>query len=67
MRRSGREIPDEEYESEEEEYTLDEIKQVLKVLHKWLEELPPDKKEQFKRSEDFVKYKEALHKLGLIK
>ncbi|MCF7866591.1 hypothetical protein K9M18_04130 [Candidatus Woesearchaeota archaeon] len=47
--------------------TEEMFKDTLKSLHKWLEELPPDKMEQFKRSEDFEKYKAALRKVGLIK
>ena len=58
------------YEEEVEEEKSDEyedIKQTIKILHKWLEKLPPEKINQFKRSEDFQKYKESLDRLGLIK
>jgi len=59
---------EEDYEEVEEKPIVDEeMKELLKTLHKWLEQLPYDKKEQFKRSEDFVKYKESLRKYGLIK
>lgn len=54
-------------ESSEKKDELEEIKQVIKILHKWLEQLPSDKINQFKRSDDFKKYKESLDKLGLIK
>lgn len=45
----------------------EDIKETLKILHYWLEQLSPEKKEQFKRSEDFNKYKNALRKMKLIK
>lgn len=58
----------EEEQIDEEKKILDEdIKETIKILHRWLEQLPPDKLEQFKRSSDFVRYKELLRKLGMIK
>ena len=45
----------------------DDVREVLKVMHKWLERLPPHEIKQFKLSEDFVKYKDILKKYGLIK
>ena len=46
---------------------VEDLKEVVKILHKWIEKLPSDKINQFKRSDDFVKYKELLDKHGMIK
>lgn len=64
-----RRAQEEDYEEDlqEEPVVDEEMKELLKVLHKWLEQLPYDKKEQFKRSEDFQKYKETLRRYNLIK
>jgi hypothetical protein len=68
MRRRARPEEDDDYEVyEETEENLEDIKEVIKITHKWLEELPPETIERFRRSEDFVKYKEALRKLKMIK
>ncbi len=72
LRLSGRRrVEDEEVleaeESEFESEELDDVREALKVTHRWLEELPPETLEQFKRSEDFEKYKSALKRLGMIK
>ena len=45
----------------------DETRNVLKSLHKWLSKLPPEHIDAFRRSADFVKYKELLEKYDLIK
>ncbi len=58
---------DELYENNANEFELEEIKEVIKITHKWLEQLPPETIERFKRSEDFQKYKEILKKLEMIK
>jgi hypothetical protein len=59
------EVPDEELEKEP---VLDrEVVQVLKMMHKWLEELPDSKKRAFRQSPDFQKYKAVLEKYGLVK
>lgn len=62
---------DEEYEEMpeeiQEEDETQELKETIKVLHRWLEKLPPEQITAFKNSEDFEKYKEALKKLGLTK
>ncbi|HHE36397.1 MAG TPA: hypothetical protein ENL16_01115 [Candidatus Woesearchaeota archaeon] len=51
-----------------EEPALDEdVVEVLKIVHKWLEQLSPAKKRSFKASKDFQKYKSVLEKYGLIK
>ena len=44
-----------------------DVKDVLKVMHKWLERLPSNDMNQFKRSEDFEQYKTILEKYDLIK
>lgn len=44
-----------------------DVRDILKVMHNWLERLPPHEKKQFKMSEDFIKYKELLKRYGLIK
>ncbi len=65
----GRSYEEEDTVLEEEQtsQTEEETREVLKSLHKWLESLPADKKSEFKKSEDFQKYKELLEKLGMIK
>jgi len=51
-----------------EEPALDEdVVEVLKITHKWIEQLTPAKKRSFKASKDFQKYKDILDKYGLIK
>jgi len=65
--RSKKQEEDYEEYAEIEEQNIDEIKEILKITHKWLEELPPEKISQFKRSEDFIKYKQLLKKLEMIK
>lgn len=67
-RKNKHEIEDDGiYEAEEEEFDLDEIKEVIKITHKWLEQLPPETIERFKRSDDFQKYKKILKRLEMIK
>lgn len=54
--------------AEQEQAILDEeVRETIKILHRWLEQLPPEKLEQFKRSSDFARYKELLRKFGMIK
>ena len=50
----------------EDEGSLEEAKVCIKILHKWVERLPPDTINEFKRGPDFVKYKDTLRKLRLI-
>jgi hypothetical protein len=45
----------------------DEMKETLKMLHLWIEKLPPKTLKQFRDSEDFENYKQILDKYGLIK
>lgn len=59
------EIPAEGYEDEP---VLDqEVIDVLKVMHKWIDQLSPAKKRSFKASKDFQAYKAVLEKYGLIR
>ncbi len=67
---SDREVVDEEEIVGEEAQIAnsdEETREVLKGLHKWLESLPRDKKSEFKKSEDFKRYKDLLQRLGMIK
>ncbi|MBC8500861.1 MAG: hypothetical protein ISS25_02295 [Nanoarchaeota archaeon] len=45
----------------------EDIKDVLKIAHTWVDKLPAKHKKEFKDSEDFEKYKTILMKYGLIK
>ena len=45
----------------------EDVKSVLKVLHKWLGKLPAHEMNSFKASEDFLSYKAILEKYGLVK
>jgi len=45
----------------------EEVKRVLKQIHGWLERLPPDEKEAFRRSSAFHDYKTLLEKYGLLR
>ncbi|MBU1198215.1 MAG: hypothetical protein KKF46_07390 [Nanoarchaeota archaeon] len=59
------EIHDDEYIDEP---ALDEdVVEVLKAMHKWIEQLTPAKKRSFKASKDFQLYKAVLEKYGLIR
>ncbi|MBN2422441.1 hypothetical protein JXB41_04400 [Candidatus Woesearchaeota archaeon] len=59
------EFPAEEYK---EQPVLDEdIKKVIKIQHKWINQLTKEKIKEFKKSEDFETYKEVLSKYNLIK
>jgi len=52
----------------QEEPALDQdVVDVLKVTHKWIDQLSPAKKRSFKASNDFKKYKGVLEKYGLVK
>ena len=57
-----------DYLEEEIKPVIDEdVKEVLKVTHAWLEKLTVRHKKAFKESKDFEKYKEILLKYGLVK
>ncbi len=66
---------EEEFDEDLEEEVLraskslvdEEVKEVLKITHSWLEKLSPKQKKAFKESEDFQRYKEFLVKYGLAK
>ena len=45
----------------------EDVKETLKILHRWLERLPNDQLRAFKTSEDFGKYREVLEKYELIR
>ncbi|MDD3175278.1 MAG: hypothetical protein PHU51_02270 [Candidatus Nanoarchaeia archaeon] len=45
----------------------DETKKVLKSLHRWISKLPPEHIESFRRSQDFIDYKDILDKYGILK
>lgn len=45
----------------------EDVKETLKILHKWLERLPNHELRAFKTSEDFQKYRNILEKYDLIK
>ena len=49
------------------EISEEEIKTLLKNMHDWILELPPEKLQEFKRSEDFELYTKALKHYKLIK
>ncbi|MEK6963971.1 MAG: hypothetical protein AABX70_06075 [Nanoarchaeota archaeon] len=54
--------------SEPEEPTLPEdAKEAIRTLHRWLEQLPQKRLEEFKNSEDFQHYKEVLQKYGMVR
>jgi hypothetical protein len=61
--------PEESLEEEyEEEPSVDEeLREAIKILHKWIEKLPKKELNEFKNSPDFAKYKDALKKLKMIK
>jgi hypothetical protein len=45
----------------------EEMKQFLKTMHRWITQLPPEKQQEFKSSEDFKVYTDMLRKYNLIK
>lgn len=45
----------------------EDVKHVLKLVHKWLGKLPKRQKEEFKKSKDFQQYKELLEKYGVAR
>ncbi|MBN2459327.1 hypothetical protein JXB28_03505 [Candidatus Woesearchaeota archaeon] len=59
------EVPEDEIENVP---ALDpDVINVLKSMHKWLNELPPAKKRDFKNSSDFKDYKAVLEKYELVR
>jgi len=55
------------YDEPEETDIITDIKRTFKALNFWLEKLPAEEKEKFKKSEDFQTYKSFLKKYNLIK
>ncbi len=45
----------------------EDVKHVLKLVHKWLGRLPKRQKDEFKKSRDFIEYKALLEKYGVAK
>ncbi len=45
----------------------EDVKRVLKLVHKWLGKLPKRQKDEFKKSNDFIEYKALLEKYGVAK
>jgi len=67
--RSTRTAPemDEEEMASTVESGDEEMKQFLKTMHRWITQLPPEKQQEFKSSEDFKVYTDMLRKYNLIK
>jgi hypothetical protein len=42
------------------------VKQLVKLQHKWIEELPPQDLSRFKRHDDYEKYQSLLEELELV-
>lgn len=53
--------------AEQEAQMEEEVKEVLRIVHKWLERLSKKEKANFKKSKDFERYRELLQKYGLAK
>ena len=55
--------------NEKEELPLlsNDVKEILKIGNKWLAKLPSDVMKDFKKSEDYEKYRETLERYKLIK
>ncbi len=66
--RREEEYLEEDFEEQTIQLDFDEdVKEVLKIVHTWIEKLSPKKKKEFKDSKDFEKYKDILLKYGLVK
>ncbi len=63
------EFDPEHYAEEESERVMfeEDVKEILRIAHDWIEELPGEKLREFKESEDFERYQELLDKLDLLK
>ncbi len=53
-------------EPEPEMVDKETVKEVVKIQHRWIEELPAEDLSRFKRHEDYDRYTELLDELGLI-
>jgi hypothetical protein len=51
----------------EEDILKQETRATLKIVHKWISRLSPEQIDAFRRSPDFVKYKELLERYDLLK
>ncbi|MAE13482.1 hypothetical protein CMO92_02870 [Candidatus Woesearchaeota archaeon] len=59
---------EEEFVEEVSKLTVDkDLKEAFSIAHNWIEKLPPKKKDEFKKSPEFQRYKEILNNYGLIK
>ena len=58
---------DEYLEEEIEKELPEDIKEIIRILHSWIQKLPPKKLQEFKASPDFQVYKEVLEKHNLIR
>jgi hypothetical protein len=58
---------EQEYQSEEPVMINQDIKDIIKLQHKWINKLPKNEIKKFKESEDFQNYKYILEKYNLIK
>jgi len=45
----------------------DDIVEIIKIQHRWLLKLSPQKLMEFRNSEDFKRYKEVLEKYGIAR
>lgn len=66
-RKRSQDFDEDEYIEPKANVLDQDVKETLKILHKWLEKLPGNELKEFKTSEDFQKYKYILDKYGLIK
>ncbi|MBD3204069.1 hypothetical protein GF327_07260 [Candidatus Woesearchaeota archaeon] len=56
-----------EQEKVSQEILPEDVKNIIKIQHKWINKLPSEKIKEFKKSEDFKLYKDILQKYNLIK
>jgi hypothetical protein len=45
----------------------EDVKRVLKIIHKWLAKMPKRARDDFKKSKDFEEYRSLLEKYGVAK
>jgi len=56
-----------EFEEPKKPKLNEDVKEVLKIAHSWIDKLGPRYKKAFKDSDDFKKYKEILTQYDLVK
>jgi hypothetical protein len=63
------EFDPEMYAEEESDRVVyeEDVKELMQICHRWIDELPPETKKAFKESDDFERYRELLDKLELLK